>query len=49
MYLHTLSDTDPDADLLVTLPVKLEVEYTRFQIRHGMLMSGNSTWSDEVG
>ena len=49
VYLHTLADTDPDADLLVTLPVKLEVEYTRFQIRHGMLMSGNSTWSDEVG
>ena len=49
VYLHTLSDTDPDADLLVTLPVKLEVEYTRFQIRHGMLMSGNSTWSDDVG
>ena len=49
VYLHTLADTDPDANLLVTLPVKLDVEYTRFQIRHGMLLSGASTYSEEIG
>lgn len=48
VYLHTLSDTDPDANLLVTLPVVLSIEYTRFQIRHGMLMSGESVWSDSI-
>lgn len=47
-YLHTYADTDPDANLLVMLPVSLHIEYTRFQVRHGMLMSGESTYSDDI-
>ena len=48
VWLREYAPTDPDANFLVTLPVKLDVEYTRFQIRHGMLMSGQSTWSEEI-
>lgn len=48
VYLRQYSDTDPDANFLVTLPVKLTVEYTRFQIMHGMLMSGASVYSEDI-
>ena len=44
-----LKNGDPDdCDVLATLPVLLKVDYSTFKIRHGMLMSGASTYSEDI-
>ena len=46
LFLKGVSESE--ADVLATLPVLLDVEYTTFDIRHGMLMSGATTRSEEI-
>lgn len=40
--------TEDEADVLCMLPVLLTAEWTTFKIRHGMLMSGASTHSENI-
>ena len=42
------SANDPDADVYCTLPVWLNVEKTTFKVKHGMLLTGNTTTSSRI-
>lgn len=46
---HFLKDVaEEEADVLCMLPVLLTAEWTTFKIRHGMLMSGTFTHSEDI-
>lgn len=46
---HFLKDVaEEEADVLCMLPVLLSAEWTTFKIRHGMLMTGATTYSEEI-
>lgn len=46
---HFLKDVaEEEADVLCMLPVLLTAEWTTFKIRHGMLMTGSSTHSEDI-